>query len=122
MFVRACVCSLAMLTSVSSCLQAGHAVKHIVGANVAGEGLDGVLSKACGASEVDQKHVEAHSDQEGVAGEEGGRVTGVGSPVGHQDGASGLLCPFVADKDCFNRQIGLVARFHLKNSNTSSQL
>ena len=54
--------ALPRLTCVSSCLQAGHAVKHIISADVAREGLDGVLPKACRAPEVDQEHVEAHSD------------------------------------------------------------
>lgn len=103
-----------VLTCVSSRLQACHAVKHIVCANVAGEGLDGVLPKACRTTEVDQKHIEAHSDQEGIAGEEGGGVAGVGTPVGHQDGASGLLGALVADQDCLNRQLGFITRFHLK--------
>ena len=41
--------------------------------------------------------------------------------MGHQDGTSGLLCPFVADEDCLNRQVWFVARLHLKDITTYSQ-
>lgn len=91
------------LTCVRCCLQAGHAVQHIIGANVAGDRLDEVLSKARGAPEVDQKHIEAHRNQESVAREERGGVAGVGPPMGHQDGASGLLSFLVTDQDCLKR-------------------
>lgn len=109
-----CTLDGAMLTCVSSRLQTCHAIKHVVGANVAGEGLDGVLPKACGPPKIDQDQVEAHSDQEGIASEEGGRVAGVGAPMGKQNGGSGLLCVLVTDQDCLNRQIRFIAGRHLR--------
>lgn len=102
-----------MLTCANSCLQACHAVKHIIAADVAWKGLDGVLPEAGRSPEVDQDQVEAHSDQEGVASEEGGGVAGVGATMGKQDCGSGLLCVLAADQDRLNRQIGFIARCHL---------
>ena len=64
-------------TCFSSSFQACQAIQHIIGANVAGKRLDGVLPKPCRASEVDQHNVEAKCDKEGIASEEGGWVAGV---------------------------------------------
>ncbi len=56
-------------TCFNSSLQARHTVQNVIGGDVARQGLDRVLAKACRAAEIDQHQVVAQADQEGVARE-----------------------------------------------------
>ena len=100
-------------TCLNCSFSTSNAVQDIIGANVAGQGLNGVLSKSCRASEVDQQQVVAQGDEEGVAREEGGGVARVGTTMWHHYGWPCFACSFVVDQNSFYSQVWCICWLHL---------